>query len=318
LPDLGESQQVKSLGAISSSEAINDRNRNHEVKVIHKDEYLETKRMRREKLTCCKCLIAKNEEKFSSKQWGMGLQRKQRKVYCRRCEEKRLIRQRVGPAKEKLCIRIHTKTRPDAKKAKYISTMIPVNTKTNFLPSDLAFDGYTRESWSLEGNEFEGAWRTTILRCVVGSEKVAEFVNFLGHHKKSAYGTFLLRDGTDGFFFVPHYQQPNCARDKPTNKETKPRTALVCKYVLGLNLTERDGQEKCSARQKEDPEDYISPSVLGSLLLAKIKTDYSLTAVPKGSVRAALKPKSNLCRSKRSNVSEDWFGPKLIIQEGGE
>mmetsp|Transcript_17652 Transcript_17652/g.31924 ORF Transcript_17652/g.31924 Transcript_17652/m.31924 type:complete len:197 (+) Transcript_17652:937-1527(+) len=196
--------------------------------------------------------------------------------------------------------------------------MIPVNTKTNFLPSDLTLDGYTRESWSLEGNEFEGAWQTTNLRCVVGSEKVIEFVNFLSHHKKSAYGTFLLRDGTDGFFFVPHYQQPYCARDKTTNKETKPRSTLVCKYILGLNLAERDGQEKCSARQKEDPEDYISPSMLGSLLLAQSKTDYSLTAVPKGSVRVAPKPKSNLCHSKRSNVSKDWFGSKLTIQEGGE
>jgi len=89
--DLGESHQVNSLEAISSSVAMNDRYRNHEVKIIHKEEYGETKRTRREELTCCKCLIAKNEEKFSSKQWGMGLRKKQKKVYCRRCEEKCLI-----------------------------------------------------------------------------------------------------------------------------------------------------------------------------------------------------------------------------------
>lgn len=314
VPYLGETDAPKGS---SSSVTRFDSNERHVVKSIADEECRKTKRARKETLTCSKCLVAKNEEKFSSKQWGRGVQGKRRKVYCRRCEEKCLVRQRVGLTKEKLCIRINTKTSRIAK-AKCIATMIPLNSETSFLPSELTLNGYTREPWSLKGGEFDTLWQIVILSCIVGNDKVVEFVDFLNRYQKSAYGTFLLKDGNDGFFFVPYYEQPR-SRSRPADDEGKPSATLVCKYILGLNLSgQKTNEERFNHHHYErnnDSEDYISPSLLGSLLLAQSKTDCCLADVPRGSVKTAPKLNNNISPSKKSNVTKDWFRPRLTVKE---
>ena len=61
------------------------------------------------------------------------------------------------------------------------------------------------------------------------------FLKNLNERKKAAYGTFLLPNGTDGFFVVPFCQPP-----PPTSRvEGRDKhNVLFCKLVLGLNLVD--------------------------------------------------------------------------------
>ena len=253
-------------------------------------------------MECSNCSTFKSIEKFSTKEWLRGQNNPDKRVYCRRCEEKILIRKQVGRKHEHLCIRINTK-RNKSSNAKYICTVIPANTKkVTFLPSEMTLDGYTRESWSMPTDENHSVWQSTVLRCVVGEKKMTLFLDYLKERKKSAYGTFNLKDGTDGFFFVPYYQ----------SSEGK----FVCKYILGLGLgVGEDDQHDSVQTANEKEEDYISSSVLGSLLSAQGKTDHTLLVVPKGSVKPAPKLKFSPSRPKNTGRSRDWFGPKSFIKE---
>ena len=73
-----------------------------------------------------------------------------------------------------------------------------------------------------------------------------------------------------------------------------------------------DGHNNIQTNEKE--EDYISSSMLGSLLVAQCKTDNALNAVPKGSVKVA-KLQTSPSRPKNTGHSKDWYGPKHVITE---
>ena len=266
------------------------------------------KRKRTDLLECCNCSSFKRCEKFSSNQWQRGMKHPDKNVYCRRCEEKILIRKQVGRKNEHLCLRMHTK-KSRLSDSKYLCTVIPVNTKkVTFLPKELTLDGYTREEWSKPNHENSSAWQSTIVKCVIGERKMSDFFAYLTQRKKSVYGTFILSDGTDGLFFVPYYQEL-------TNGK------FICKYILGLGLMDEDEDHKVKAETTEEvdeeiEEDYIcSSSVLGSLVTAQRKTDHSLHAVPKGSVKAAPKLRASPSRPKNTGRSKDWYRPKNIVKE---
>ena len=151
----------------------------------------------------------------------------------------------------------------------------------------------------------------------MGQEKATGFLEFLKQHKKSAYGTFVLKDGTDGFILVPFQQEQPSLGDA---------TMIACKYVLGLGLTNSNGDMKgasntsqdnnFASNQNGDEDDYVQSSVLGSLLSASQRNSASLAAVPKGSVKvqqpiAFSRPKA---AGPGSRV-KDWFRTRVEVIE---
>ncbi len=278
-----------------------------DVDVVASSKIDSSKRKRTEILECCNCSSFKRREKFSNNQWQRGLKHPDKNVFCRRCEEKILIRKQVGRKNEHLCLRMHTK-KSRVSDLKYLCTVMPANAKKmTFLPKEMTLDGYTREEWSKPNHENSSAWQTTILKCIIGERKLSDFFAYLTQRKKSVYGTFILSNGTDGLFFVPYYQELTDGK-------------FICKYILGLGLLEEDEDHRVKDAEANETEediegDYISSSVLGSLLVAQRKTDHSLHTVPKGSVKAAQKVKGRPSRPKNTGQSKDWFGPKNMVRE---
>ena len=87
---------------------------------------------------------------------------------------------------------------------------------------------------------------------------------------------------------------------------------FICKYILGLGIVGNNDDEHNNIQTNEKEEDYISSSMLGSLLVAQCKTDNALNAVPKGSVKVA-KLQTSPSRPKNTGHSKDWYGPKNVI-----
>ena len=89
---------------------------------------------------------------------------------------------------------------------------------------------------------------------------------------------------------------------------------FICKYILGLGIVENNDDDHKNIQTNEKEEDYISSSMLSSLLVAQCKTDNALNVVPKGSVKVA-KLQTSPSRPKNTGHSKDWYGPKNVITE---
>ena len=153
-----------------------------------------------------------------------------------------------------------------------------------------------------------------------------EFLDYLTGRRKSAYGTCVLRDSTDGLFFVLFYGQPRCKREetdvRPSARKQEAATMVVFKYILGLGLDHGDAASRASssalASPAKDAEDYLVPSVLGSLLRAQSKTKNALLDTPKGSVQPCPKPQSLPRRRQNPGHCGDWHGARLFLEAGGD
>ncbi len=276
------------------------------------------------RLTCATCKRKKEVEKFPSKQIQRRKQGKEN-IYCRRCEEKGVIQKKLGRGYDKVSTALSVSKEHESK-AKFLTTLVPWKhgkaLKESPLPSDLTLDGYTRESWGLLGNndfEQESMWTKGYLWSTSG-EKVANFLQFLRVHEKSAFGTFLLPDGTDGFFVVPYDQTPL----------SKKENIFQSKYILGLGLVGEKLAKDDGNQQPNTPSVGIEPDVeesggndsantLRNLLAAEAKNRDSLAMVPKGSVKVVKKilvPEAP--KAQYNGGGSDWHRERIIIIQDGE
>lgn len=183
-------------------------------------------------------------------------------------------------------------------------------TQPKFLPQELTLDGYTRADWSRADN-MEG-WKTTTLKVVLTPDDTGMkgFLKFLNEHQKAAYGTYVLptsrdKNRSDGFLCIPFDQSAISAAAATASPHEE---LIFCKYAWGLGLDKKKkakeqqqqqlaasaapiaapaSPDNCPYSPSRDPEeDYVSSSLLGSLLRAQHKTDKALGVVPQGSVRS--------------------------------
>lgn len=258
-------------------------------------------------MPCTSCRKHKTLDKFSSKQLKNGIGGAH-KVLCRRCEEKGKVQGRWGSGYEKYSTTISmVREGKKKKKPKFLTTVIPWRNGTalklnNILPPDLVINGYSREAFgrlSNEDLEQEAAWKKIKLWCT-GADEIQKFIGFLQESKKSAYGTFLLADGTDGFFVIPFDQ-------------STPTEVFICKYILGLGITGFKANKK-DPGSSEAFEGGDGNATLRKLLAAEYKTSQSLDEVRQGTV-SAKKIIQGPEAPKAHNGPSDWFRERIIIRE---
>ena len=257
-------------------------------------------------IKCPYCKKCKKKDKFSSRQ----LERREsgnKKFQCRRCEDKDRIQQKFGPGYDKFSTTMYIKK--GGSTPKFLTTVLPYSGGFNGCPlqsdihllSNLLIDGYTRETYGRLANddgEQEKLWMKSFLWSS-NSEKLNEILTFLKSQEKSAYGTFILPDKTDGFFVIP-FDQP----------DSMSKGVFRCKYVLGLGVLS-DESEGCEDQPKVNE---TETSTLRSLLIAESKLSQALEMVPQGSVKAAKKvpfPSSPAL----SRGPSDWFRQRIVIEE---
>jgi hypothetical protein len=261
--------------------------------------------------------VEKVRDKFSSKQWERAQQQNDKNkaskgALCRRCEAKLELQKEIGAGHDENSLRIYTAKRYNHQR-RYLTIAVPWcsdtqqvddnEERTKGLPRELILDGYTREPWSLFTDD-TGAWTTICLRSV--GHKLSGFLAYLKERKKSAYGTFVLPTGEDGFFVLP--------LDQPQASGNDADQLFFCKCVLGLGLVSDITGAEDTARRGESqvavPEDYVSSSILGKLLDAQRQTASSLAVVPKGSVKINYTGNA-ICRPRASGTGgQDWFRPR--------
>ena len=269
-------------------------------------------RNKEKKVMCKSCGKEKVLDKFSSKQ--MEKYKKQKsKPLCRRCEEKCTVKQKLGRGAEKVCTTVMVAKR-HGQKAKFLTTIVPwsngdAQRQSTPLPPDLIIDGYTRDSWGMMSNQdmkeeecwIKGTfWSTSV-------EGISKFLNFLREHEKSAYGTFLLPDQTDGFFVIP-FDQPSKAAHFPEN-------IIHCKYIFGLGLAGDNQNDNDGRKGEEQKSKNMS---LRNLIAAEFRSNQSLSIVPKGSIQAARKIVSRPEGPVASRGATNWFRQRNVIKEGND
>lgn len=273
----------------------------------HKNTKQEDVKKSTSNMKCTTCAKEKRLDKFSSKQLKKGISGAH-KVLCRRCEEKGKFQSRWGSGFEKYSTTISV-AKKERSKPKFLTTVTPwkngVALKlSNALPSNLTINGYSREPFSRLSNEDleqEAAWTKSKLWST--GDEIQKFIHFLQQAKKSAYGTFLLPNGTDGFFVIPYDQPP-------------PTDIFICKYILGLGVTGSvDVKEAPGSSTTDERQD--SKSTLRKLLAAEYKTSQSLNEVPQGSVTAK-KVSTGPEAQSVSHGPGDWFRERIVIKESDD
>lgn len=263
---------------------------------------------------CTLCQKSKPEEKFSKKQAGRA-RCKKNNILCRRCEEKGILKKELGSGCEGISFQLHQRVEKSNESAeKFLATVVPwplterksCETPSQF-PRSLILDGYTRERWSLlDDGENDSPWRIKTLYSSTGS-RMGAFLNYLKEHKKSAFGTYGLQCGTDGFFVVPHDQ----------SSQNPCPNMFACKYILGLGLVEPNAARIGGQATFTSGDDSTKSGILGKILNASNANCESLSAVAKGSVHA-VKPDSSVPRSGLAGSSGkgcDWYRPRTTVEE---
>lgn len=285
---------------------------------------------------CSNCHVNKAKDKYSSKQ----LLSKSPPV-CRRCEDKATIRKRFGQKLQNITIQIQKWNSSIQRNQKsHLATavqwpIVPIlpdhqlqhNTE---LPDDLNLDGYSRETWALLENNPEGVWTTVNLRLL--GNKAAGFIKFLSENKKSAYASFKLASGSDGFFVIP-YDQPPVEKldDDDDTGDAHGDVVLHCKYVIGLGLdlgrpeppTAGDSTNEIRSysgdtegETRNGEEDYMTKSKLSNLLSKVRKTDKAISSMPQAVARQYIQNQNNaLARPDiplSSPGSGDWYRPSTM------
>ena len=257
-------------------------------------------------IKCTSCKKDKLANKFSSKQLERANKEKQR-VLCRRCEEKGNLQKQLGSGFDKVSTTLLV-AKEQGSKPKFLTTIVPYENgaaaakQSNPLPSNLTLDGYSREPWSRFANDDlqqEELWTKSYLWST--GDAIAGFLSFLKKHGKSAYGTFLLPDGTDGFFVIPFDQPPPPLETRQDDS----RNVFQCKCILGLGLIGPKWEEG-----------HASSSTLRKLLAAEFKTSQSLAEVPKGSVQVVKKLAGPAAPVSRG--VQNWFRERIVIKEDEE
>mmetsp|Transcript_23270 Transcript_23270/g.35387 ORF Transcript_23270/g.35387 Transcript_23270/m.35387 type:complete len:975 (+) Transcript_23270:109-3033(+) len=283
---------------------------------------------------CGTCKKEKETENFSSKQLQRGKKGKS-SILCRRCEEKGIIQRQFGKGVDKIGTALFS-SKEHGSKAKFLTTIIPCQIdasanenmlpmKQSPLPSKLILDGYTRDEWGCLTNkdsEQEHVWMKTTLWST-GGDRVLNFISFLHKHQKSAYGTFILPDGTDGFFVVPYDQPLPQVKRKVKKEHSSSHFVFKSKHVLKVGLIGENW-----AAEENDPQAKAriggvsnsgSGSTLRKFLAAESKNRLSLAAVPQGSVKIVKKIVRPEAPGKQFNGgANDWFREKIVIKEAGE
>lgn len=286
------------------------------------------------KRRCGTCKKEKETENFSSKQLQRGKKGKS-SILCRRCEEKGIVQRQFGKGVDKIGTALFS-SKEHGSKAKFLTTIIPceidASTDENMLPmketplpSKLILDGYTRDEWGCLTNkdsEQENIWIKTTLWST-GGDKVANFISFLHKHRKSAYGTFILPDGTDGFFVVPYDQPLPQVKRKVKKNDSSSHFVFKSKHVLKVGLIGESwaAEENNSLAKARSGgiSNTGSGSTLRKFLAAESKNRLSLASVPQGSVKIVKKVVRPEAPGKQLNGGAcDWFREKIVIKEAGE
>ncbi len=255
-------------------------------------------------IRCKSCKREKIRDKYSSKQMEK-YEKQKAEPMCRRCEEKNIVKHKLGSGAEKVCTTVLV-AKKHGSKPKFLTTIVPwskgqAQKEGTPLPPDLTIDGYTRDSWGLISNtdaKEEECWTKGIFWS--SGAGFTQFLKFLKEHKKSAYGTFTLPDQTDGFFVIP-FDQPSKIRHGPEN-------LFHSKYIFGLGL-EGDKQNKDDKVEKQGS--------LRNLIAAEFRSSQALSIVPKGSVKVARKLKSQPERAASGGVT-NWFRERIVLKEGSD
>jgi hypothetical protein len=272
------------------------------------------KKARHKQIKCKICQKDKLPEKFSSKQ--LEKLKKKSRPTCRRCEEKGIVEKYLGSGSSKVSTTLRV-AKDHGKKPKFLTTIVPwKNGKAikvaSPLPSNLTIDGYTRDSWGQLNNidtQEEQCWLKSNFWST--GNGILKFLQFLVEHKKSAYGTFVLPDNTDGFIVIPYDQ---------TVKSVK-HVVFQCKYVLGLGLVSEGYINRNNNNINDDQLTdgaQQSSSTLKQILAAEWKTNQSLAVVPHGSVKVAQKLVSRPDGPSASVGATNWFRQRIVIEENDE
>ena len=269
-----------------------------------KQDHPSEKKKSAKSMKCMSCSKEKHIEKFSSKQLKTGM--KGDKVLCRRCEEKGKVQSKWGSGFEKYSTIISV-AKTERSKPKFLTTVVPwcngyAQKQVNVLPANLTIYGYSRESFgrlSNEDLEQEAVWTKSQLWST--GDGIRNFLRFLQQEKKSAYGTFLLPNGKDGFFVIPFDQPP-------------PTDIFICKYVIGLGVTGTYPKEEFGFTASNEGKE--STSTLRKLLAAEYKTSQCLDEVPKGSVAAKKHYSGPVASSApHGRTGSDWFRERIVIKD---
>ena len=264
----------------------------------------EMKKKSAKNMKCMSCSKEKHIEKFSSKQLKKGMNGD--KVFCGRCEEKGKIQSKWGSGFGKYSTTISV-AKTERSKPSFLTTVVPwcngyAQKQVNGLPANLTIYGYSRESFSRLSNEDleqEAVWTKSQLWST--GDGIRSLLRFLHQEKKSAYGTFLLPNGKDGFFVIPFDQTP-------------PTDIFICKYVIGLGVTGSDPKEEFGSTASNEGKE--STSTLRKLLAAEYKTSQSLDEVPKGSVAAKKYYAGPVASSAPpGRTGSDWFRERIVIKD---
>jgi len=284
-------------------------------------------------IKCSSCKRHKPKEKYSSKQQERNKQNKAR-VFCRRCEEKAIIQDKWGPGTAECSITLNiSKGKFQSSTIKFLSSLVPwkygrvSRQKIDVLPNDLTFDGYTRDSFgrlSNDDEEQERLWKKAEFWTT--GDGISRFLDFLKKERKSAFGSFVLPNGKDGFFVLP-YDQRDEPQDPKKRSGKNSVSKIVCfKYIIGLDIV-GGGSSKADKHETRASGHYdeefsnatsqeVQPSMLKQLLSAQSETENCLTQVPKGSVRTVLDAQTIPDLPQQSRGPTDWSrGGTVIVEE---
>jgi len=191
------------------------------------------------------------------------------------------------------------------------------------LPFEVTLDNYTRDNWGTAAkcSGVDVTWKEIQLYSIDGRNKLPGFLKYLKERKKSAFGQFLLPDGTSdddsikGLFVLPF--------DQPVSSD---QNFCYCKYILNHKLVLKPTQkanmleEQLPSHQptanvtsaeadqtnpvvqrrgtvqagdpplpmKKTPPSSVAPlkkGLLGNMLGAQRKTAQHLAAVPRSAVQ---------------------------------
>lgn len=202
----------------------------------------DTREAKRECRYCKKSLCQRH---FSSSQWD------KEKRTCRSCGKRR--------EKEKLCrgkdittvsshsgtMRIMLAKKPGAE-AKFLCEVVPVSyLSQNDLPSEITLEGYTRQEWGMVSDNDARDWKMMHFKSVDDKRYLEGFLENLSSRRKAAFGAFALPNGTCGVLVVPFFQP------EPDGYVGKKGKFLFCKYVLGLDCLEQEGEYPLPSSSKQ-------------------------------------------------------------------